>query len=74
MYEIPKGAPWEIQLFDYLITEEISMFTESFCTKVISMFCTLLVFIESTTSSGNTLSAMSITFGSLMNCFSRSLI
>ena len=61
---------WGIQRFDHLITHEISMFTWSFWTILISMFCTLLVFIQSATSSGNTLSAMSITFGSLMNCIS----
>ena len=34
------------------------------------MFCTLLVFIQSATKCGNTLSAMSITFGCPMNCIS----
>jgi len=61
---------WGIQLFNYWITHEISMFTWSFWTKLISMFCTLLVFIQSAINSGNTRSAMSITFGSLMNCIS----
>jgi len=65
---------WGIQLFDYLITHEIRMFTWTFWKKLISMFCTLLVFIQSATSSGNTVSAMSIAFGSLMNCISCSWV
>ena len=65
---------WVIQPFNHLITYEISMFTPSFWTKLLSMFCTLLVFIQSAISSGNTLSAMSIAFGSLMNCISCSWV
>jgi len=65
-----KVRRWGIQVFNHLITHEISMFTLSFCTKLLSMFCTLLVFIQCATSSGNTLSAMCIAFGSLMNCIS----
>jgi len=65
-----KERRWGIQLFDHLITQEMSMFTWSFWTKLILMFCTLLVFIQSATSSGNTLSVMSIAFGSLMNSVS----
>jgi len=37
---------WSIQLFDHLITHEISMFTSSFWSILISMFWTLLVFIQ----------------------------
>jgi disulfide oxidoreductase YuzD len=32
------------------------------------MFCNLLVFIQSETCSGNTLSAMSVSYGSQINC------
>jgi len=38
------------------------------------MLCTLMVFIQSATSSGNSLSAMSIAMGSLMNCISCSIV
>jgi len=38
------------------------------------MFCTLVMFIQSATSSGNSLSAMSIAFGTLMNCISCSWV
>jgi len=69
-----KVRRWDIQLFDHLITHEINMITWSIWTKLISMFCTLLVLIQSATSSGNTLSAMSIAFGSLMNCISGSWV
>jgi hypothetical protein len=69
-----KVRRWGIQRFDHLITHEINMFTLSFRTKQLSMFCTLLVFIQSTTSSRNTLSAMSIAFGRLMNCISCSWV
>jgi len=69
-----KVRRWGIWLFDHLKTHEISMFTWSFWTKLLSMFCTLLVFIQSATSSGNTLSAMCIAFGSLMNCISCSWV
>jgi len=40
-----KVGRWGIQLFDHLITNEIGMFTWSVWTKLIWMFCTLLVFI-----------------------------
>jgi len=59
---------WTIPLFDHLPTQEISKYTNSFWMKWTLMFCTLFVFIQSATSSGNSLSAMSIRFGSLMNC------
>jgi len=36
-----KVRRWGIQLFDYLITQEISMFTWRFWTKLILIFCTL---------------------------------
>jgi len=69
-----KSRQWGIRPFAHLITHKISRFTGSFWTKLISMFCTLLVFIQSATSSGNTLSAMSIAFGGLMNCISCSWV
>jgi len=59
---------WGIQLFDHSITQETSKCCQSFWTHLIAMFCTLLVFIKYNTSSGNTLSAMSISFCSLVNC------
>jgi hypothetical protein len=70
----PKVRLWGIQLFDHLITHKISMFTWRFWTKLISMFCTLLVFSQSATSSGCTLPGMSIAYGSLMNCISCSWV
>jgi len=42
--------------------------------KLISMFWILVMFIQSATSSGNSLSAMSIAFGSHMNCISCSWV
>ena len=63
-----------IPLFDHSITEEIRMFTLSIWTKLILMFCKHSAYIESTISSGNTLSRMSIGFGSLMDCISCSWI
>jgi len=72
--KIQKVRRCDIPLFDHSITQEIRMFTGSFWMKLISMFCTLLVFIQSTTCSGNTLSAMYIAFGSLMNCISCSRV
>ena len=55
-----KVHRWGIPLFDNLKSQEICKFTRSFWTKLILMFCTLLLFIQSATSSGNTQSAMSI--------------
>jgi len=74
MCEIFTGAPSGIQLVKHSITQEISMFTQRFWMKVILMFCTLFVFIEYAISSGNSLYAMSISFGSLMNCISCSWV
>jgi len=65
---MPKVCWWGIELFNHSMTKEISMVTQSFWTKLISIFCALLVFIQSTTSSGNTDSALSVSFSSLMNC------
>jgi len=59
-----------IQHCKHLITQEISIFSWSCWTKLILMFCILLVFIQSATSSGNTLSAISFNFGSLINSIS----
>jgi len=67
MSEIAEGPPMGIPLVVHSITEEISMFTQSFWTKLILIFCTLFMFIQSSTSSGNSISAMSIAFGSLLN-------
>jgi len=61
---------WRIQLFDHLTNQDISLIFQSFWTKLRFKFCTLFMFIQSTTSAGNSLSAMSISFGSLMNCIS----
>jgi len=61
---------WGIQLFDNSIPQEISMFTQSIMTKLILMFHTLFVCIQSANSSGNILSIVSIAFGSLLNCIS----
>jgi len=63
-----------IEHFDSFITQRFGMFTLSICTKQVSMFCTLLVFIQSIASSCNTLSAMSIVIGSLIICISRSWV
>jgi len=68
--EMPKCALMGNSSFDHSITQDISMLSQSFWTNIISMFRTLLVCIQSDTSSGNTLSAMSIGFGSLMYCIS----
>jgi len=65
---------WDIPLFNYSIIQELWMFTRSFWMNLLSMFCTLLGFIPSTTSSGNSLSAMSIGFGGQMNCISCSWV
>ena len=54
--------------------EEISMYTCRVWTKLILMFYTLLVFIQSDPSSCNTLFAMSISFGCLLNCISSSWV
>jgi hypothetical protein len=61
---------WGIQLVVHSMTQEISMFAQSFWTKLILMFCTLFQFSQSATSSGNSLSAMSISCGRLMNWIS----
>jgi hypothetical protein len=53
---------------------QISMFSPSFWTKLILMFYSLFVFVQSATSSANSLSAISISFGSLINCISCSWI
>ena len=50
------------------------MVTRRFWMNLISITGTLLVFIQSEISSGNTLFAMSITFGNLMNCISCSWV
>jgi len=69
-----KMPEWGIRLFDRMLKQEIGMFTRSLLTKLILMFWTLLLFILSATSSGNTLSALSIAFGSPMNCISCSWV
>jgi len=67
-----KVHRWGIQLFDSSISHETTIFTQSYRRTIILMLCTLYVSTKSATSSGNTLSAMYIGFGSLMNCISRS--
>jgi len=61
-------------LFNYSITHEIRMFTCSFWMNPISMFCSLLMIIQSATCFGTIFSAMYIGFGSLMNCISCSSV
>jgi len=53
-----------ITLFEPSIMQEITMFTWSMWANLLSMFCTLFAFIQSETSSGNILFAMSIAFDS----------
>jgi len=65
-----KVRRWGISLFDHSITQETSIFTWSCSSTIILMLCTLWLSTQSATSSGNTLSAMSIGFGSLMNWIS----
>jgi len=72
--ELLKVSQWGITLFHHSITQEVAKFTSSFWIKLKLIVCTLMVFIQSKTSSGNTLSALSIGFGSLMNCISCSWI
>jgi hypothetical protein len=74
MGEIPNVCRWGIPLFDDWITQGISMVTQSSWTNLILMISKLLVFIQTDTGSGNTLSAMSIAFGSLMDCISCSVV
>ena len=63
-----KVGWWGIPHFDHPRTQAIRLSPCRFWTKLSSMFCTLLVFIQPETDSGNTLSAMSVDFGSLMHC------
>jgi len=65
---------WGTPGFNHSMTQEFGMSTQSFRMNLLSMICTLLVFIQSQTSSGNTLFAMSIAFGSLMNRISCSWV
>jgi len=63
-----KVRRWGIQLVEHSITQVISMCTQSFWTRLLSMLCTLFVCIQSATSSGNPHSAIFISYGSLMSC------
>jgi len=63
-----------IQLVEHSLPHGISIFTQTFWTELILTFCTLFEFIQSATSSGNSLCAMFINFGSLMNCISCSWV
>ena len=74
MCEIQKGAPMGHSTFDHSITQDTSIFTQSSCRTILLMLCTLKVSTQSATSSGNTLSAITICFGSLMNCISCSWV
>jgi len=58
---------WGIPHVNYSIAHQIRMCTRSFREKLASMFGTHLLFIQSETSYGSTLSAMSIDFRSLIN-------
>jgi len=69
-----KVCRWGIPLFDNSITQANNMFTRSFWMNRILIICTILLFIQSETSSGDTLFAMSIAIGSLMNCISCSRV
>jgi len=69
-----KVRQWGIHRFDYSITQKTSIFTRSCWRTIILMLCTLSVCTQSATISGNTLSAMSIGFGNLMNCISCSWV
>jgi len=69
-----KVRQWGIQLFNHSKTQETNIFTRSCRRTIILMLCTLSVSTQSATSSGNTLSAMSISFGSLINCISCSWV
>jgi len=72
--KFPNVRASGIQLVEHSITQDIGRWTQSFWMKLIWMFCTLFVFIQFATSSGNSLTAMSISFGSLMNCISCSWV
>ena len=65
---------WGIPLFDHWMTQESSVCTQSCWRRTILMLYTLQVSTQSATSSGNSHSAMSIAFGSLMNCISCSWV
>jgi len=65
---------WGIPLFDHSISQEISMFIRSFWMNQLLMLGIILVFIQLETTSGNTLSAMSHDFRSLINCISCSWV
>jgi hypothetical protein len=61
---------WSIHLAYHTMTQETSIFSQSCWQTIILMLFSLLVSTQSATSSGHTLCAMSIAFGSLMNCIS----
>lgn len=60
----PRGNP----LFDHSITEDISIFGWCVTSQLISTFSTLLVFMQTQTSSGHTLRTMRMDVGTLINC------
>jgi len=68
--KFPRMRTLDIPLVDHSITQGTSICTWSSWRTIILMLCTILLSTQSATSYGNTLSAMSIGFGSLMNCIS----
>jgi len=74
MCEISQGVPRGSHLFNQSITKQTSIFPLSCRRSLILILCTLYLCTQSATSSGNTLSAMCIAFGSLMNCISCSWV
>lgn len=65
---VRKVCPWGIQLLNHSIIEETSIYTRTCWRTRILMLSIIQVSAKSVTSSGNTISAISIAFGSLMNC------
>jgi len=59
---------WHVQQFHQSITQVICTSTSVFWSKWIRMYCTPIVLIQSATSAGHSLSALSIGFRSLLDC------
>jgi len=59
---------WGIQHVNHSIAAVISMSTQRLVSHLTLMFCTHFLFMQSATSCGNSLSAIAINFGGLMNC------
>jgi len=65
--KFPNVRQWGIRHFDHSITQETNIFTWCCWRTPILMLCTLYGSMQSATCSGNTLSAMSNAFCTLMN-------